>query len=195
MVAARLPRRRPLALCVLVVSLLRRRHRTDVAIRGDKIRNRRHWWSYNHKASPWVEIWPLRGPRPRLYAMVALARATAPAAHRHTWRRNPNPSPWVELQSQSISMGGDIAVQERRIMPSAMISPTGTQSSEGHRHRWRRNPKSPPWVELQSQSISMGGDIAVRERRIMPSAMISPVGTQSSDGHRHRWRRTPKSPP
>src|SRR5690606_19884457 len=159
----------------------------------------------NPKSSPLVEL------QSQVIAVggdLAVARAPTKAV-RDGCARSSNSagsaSPYVAAESESVAVGGAaIAIHLHGWRYSGTRAPdnaerddftSGTQSSEGHRHRWRRNPKSPPWVELQSQSISMGGDIAVRERRIMPSAMISPVGTQSSDGHRHRWRRTPKSPP
>src|SRR5690606_12465087 len=106
----------------------------------------RHWWSYNHKASPWVEIWPLRGPRPRLYAMVALARATAPAAHRHTWRQNPKSSPLVELQSQGIAVGGDLAVAQ-----------APTKAIRDGCARWSNSAGSEsPYGAAESESVAVG---------------------------------------
>ena len=69
----------------------------------------------------------------------------------------------MELKSQFISMGEDMGVRESHLRPFAMNLPVQAWDEAEHRHGWRENPESSPQVELKSQFISMGEDLAVRE--------------------------------
>src|SRR5690606_19731760 len=101
----------------------------------------------------------------RPFAMNLPVQAWDEAEHRHGWRENPESSPQVELKSQFISMGEDMAVRVSQLRPFAMNLPVQAWDEAVHRHGWRENPESSPQVELKSQFISMGEDLAVREAR------------------------------
>src|SRR5690606_6642490 len=67
--------------------------------------------------------------------------------------------------------------------------------SAGLRHRWRRNPKPPPWVKPQSKFISMGREMPVA--RVLRTARSDKRGAAAirSEEYLHRWRRNPKPSP
>src|SRR5690606_21596602 len=62
-------------------------------------------------------------------------------------------------------------------------------------HRWRRNPKPPPWVKPQSKFISMGREMPVA--RVLRTARSDKRGAAAirSEEYLHRWRRNPKPAP
>src|SRR5690606_21062613 len=90
---------------------------------------------------------------------------------------------------------GDVPVDEHRSRLSAMIVPDWGPVPEEHRHRWRRNAKSSPSVELQLQFVTIEGEGAVDGHRSRLCAMVGPVWGPGREVHRHMWRRNAKSWP
>src|SRR5690606_324068 len=67
--------------------------------------------------------------------------------------------------------------------------------SEEYLHRWRRNPKPPPWVKPESEFLAMGGDVPVACVPCIAGSDNGGASAMPSAGLRHRWRRNPKPPP
>lgn len=85
--------------------------------------------------------------------------------------------------------------------PAAYASARARCAAVRH-HGWRQNRESTPWVEASSEIISVDGDMALRDCRLRPRAMISPAqaafspaGAGCSAGHHHGWRQNRKSTP
>src|SRR5690606_5621448 len=113
----------------------------------------------------------------------------------HRWRRNPKPSPWVKPQSKVISKRGRAPGAGVPCIAGSDNGGASAMPSAGLRHRWRRNPKPPPWVKPQSKFISMGREMPVA--RVLRTARSDKRGAAAirSEEYLHGWRRNPKPSP
>src|SRR5690606_16883722 len=159
----------------------------------------------NPKPSPWVKpqskFISIGGEMP-VVRVLRTARSDKRGAaairseeYLHRWRRNPKPSPWVKPESEFLAMGGDVPVACVPCIAGSDNSGASAMPSAGLRHRWRRNPKPPPWVKPQSKFISIGGEMPVV--RVLRTARSDKRGAAAvrSEEYLHGWRRNPKPSP
>src|SRR5690606_37344449 len=103
--------------------------------------------------------------------------------------------PWVKPESAFLAMGGDVPVACAPCIAGSDNSGASAMRSAGLRHRWRRNPKPPPWVKPQSKFISIGGEMPVV--RVLRTARSDKRGAAAvrSEEYPHCLRRAlPISP-
>src|SRR5690606_21456545 len=89
-------------------------------------------------------------------------------------------------------MGGDVPVAWVPCIAGSDNRGASAMPSAGLRHRWRRNPKPPPWVKPQSKFISIGGEMPVV--RVLRTARSDKRGAAAvrSEEYRRASRRNPE---